>query len=546
MSNTPDKEKIRLRPDMLTKGEFIAAAILVAVLVPVTRMAGSMCAGYLSVPLILYFFSCGIFLVSFERSVCKMVKFRIKRDQYQNALSLFKKSLLIAFIIDLVLCVILASVAYVLMDKFFYMERGYIILWLVLPAILCVSVQGCIRGYLHGMGYTIQNFVSMLIMSISSLIISVVLSFVANSYGEKVNALLHVDYVSRFYTACVCMIGFSIGAFLSLLYIVSIYGTKKREIAIFVKTGATRYLESKNEVLEYLMNSVPIMLIMCLVGLVNIRLYLYTTESGEFNSIYISELGVLIGMVMPVVLITVFVMLIPYVKKWYQIEAAMKKGKKEIASVLYSQLSHSMVRAFAPVTFFVMFMSDILQEVIYGKTLGEEPGLLSFSAVLIIITGIFIFLQWFVIRLENTRLLMIGLIIFAVVNIIASLFFMLVLHRGLHAIVLSFIISMLVFDIVFYKLIGALLGYGVGDFARPVIALASGLVAAIVAFLCKIALRYVIGEILTLAACIVVSYVIYILILTLLHGVDRHSLMKLPLGKFFIKMMDANSRRYSE
>ena len=546
MKKVKEKEKFRLRPDMLAKGELIAISILIATFFPVIRMSGVMCASFLTIPVILYIFMCGVFLIGFERSVYKMVVFRIKRDQYQNAADLFKRAMLVAFVVSLVIIALLAFFAGNIMNGIYHMERGYIVLWLILPGILFISVQGCIRGYLHGMGYTIQNFVSMIILSVTSIASTVILSFFANSYGVKVNALLHVDYISRFYTACVCMISFSIGALISLIYITSFYETKKKEIAIYIKTGATKFLDSKLEVFDNLKYSLPVMIVTFALWIIDVALYVMSVAKEGTDALVLSDLGVLTGKVLPVILIATFLLLLTIIKKWYQMDAAFKIDKKDIAAILFGQILHSTIRTFIPVAVFIMFTADIVQEVIYGASDQGEASLLAFSSLLCIALSLFIFLQWFVIRLEHAALNFIGLGIYFGVTLLLSVIMILGMGRGLHAIVLSFGIAMLVYDFVFFKLISTMLDFSFDDLYRPVVVIVASIVSGVVALILKSALRYVIGEILTLAACLIVSYVVYVMILAFMRGIERYSLSKLPLGNFFIKLTNMSSRRISE
>lgn len=546
MKKVKEKEKFRLRPDMLAKGELIALSILIATMFPVVRMSGVMCASFLSIPVILYVFICGVFLIGFEHSVYKMVIFRIKRDQYQNAADLFKRAMLVAFLASVIIIAVLGLFAGNIMNGLYHLERGYLVLWLILPGILFVSVQGCIRGYLHGMGYTIQNFVSMMILGVSSIVLTIVLSIFANSYGVKVNALLHVDYISRFYTACVCMISFSVGALLSLIYITSFYETKKKEIAIYIKTGATKFLDSKLEVFENLKYSLPVMIVSFFVMLIDIRLYVKGIVDEDESTIAMSDLGVLTGKILPVLLIATFLLLLTIIKKWYQVDAAYKKDKKDIASILFGQIFHSTIRTFIPVAVFVMFTADIILEVVYGSSTNDEASLLAFSAFFIVVFSLFVFLQWFVIRLEHTGLNLIGVAIYGGVTLILSCIMIAGMGKGLHAIMLAFGIAMLIYDLVFFKLISTMLDFSLDDLYRPLVVIIASIVSGVVALILKSALRYVIGEILTLTVCLVVAYFVYVMILAFMRGIERYSLSKLPLGNFFIKLTNMSSRRISE
>jgi len=546
MKKVKEKEKFRLRPDMLSKGEMIAASILVGILFPITRVSGTMCASYLAIPFIVFFFACGVFLVCFERTVYKMVIFRTKRDQYHNAESLFKTALLASFLSAVFLCIVLGFFAYDIMEGMFFLERGYIVLWLILPGVLLISVQGCIRGYLHGLGYTIQNFISMLILSITSFACTLILSVFANSYGEKVNALLHVDYISRFYTACVTSIAFSVGSLFSLLYITSFYGTKKKEISVYIKTGANKYLDSKAEVFDNLKYTLPVMFATLFVFLLDIRLFMSLSAKSDDITGGIVDLGLFIGKIIPILLVSVFILSLSTVKKWYQMEAAFKKDKKDIASILFGQIIHTFIRTFIPVAFFIIFMSDLILELIYGSSEKAEASLLGFFALFVFIFRVFVFFMWFVVRLEHMMLNIIGVLSFAVLHTLSSLLLISVMGKGLHGIALSFMLSMLVYDIVFFKIISSMLDFAFEDIYKPLIVLVGSIVACLFALILKNALRYVIGEILTMAVCVIVSYVVYVGVLAYMRGIERYSLSKLPLGNFFIKLTNMSSRRLSE
>ena len=76
----------------------------------------------------------------------------------------------------------------------------------------------------------------------------------------------------------------------------------------------------------------------------------------------------------------------------------------------------------------------------------------------------------------------IGVLSFAVLHTLSSLLLISVMGKGLHGIALSFMLSMLVYDIVFFKIISSMLDFAFEDIYKPLIVLVGSIVAGIISF----------------------------------------------------------------
>ncbi len=189
-------EAKRIRPDILTAAVYISACILMVFLIISEKIFGDTGMYFASGPLSIYLlFYLGLVL-SVQKAVYIMVRLRARRSQYLNAETNMQRSMRIFSLAGIFAGVILILACFPISTKGFGTERGYIQIIMAGACVLFLGIQGVLRGYLQGIGYTKPIVISDMLVAIVSFVSGVIISGILYSYGTKVDDLFHVDEFS--------------------------------------------------------------------------------------------------------------------------------------------------------------------------------------------------------------------------------------------------------------------------------------------------------------------------------------------------------------
>ena len=526
-------EEKRIRPDILTSVVFWAVTVMMVFKITGNRIYGDLGSGFGAAPFaFFYMFYAGIVL-AVQKAVWLMVRIRARRSQFLNAEANMKRSFRLFAFISIVLAILLASFSYVIAKNLFGSGRGYLQFVIVAVSVLFLSIQGVYRGYLQGLGYTKPIVIADLLFAVTAIAVGTFFSIVMYSYGLKVNELFHVKEYSAIYGSYGAMIGLLAASVICFVQILISYSIRKIEISEIIKNGAPRYLDNKNDVISsirtilYLYVTAPLMSLVCEI------FYIAVHKKDATGTELLQQFGILSGKVFPIVIALSIICCLPFIKTWNRVMARIERDEYEVARDRLRKLIKYSSVMFIPISILVLTLTGTINVAVYGKTNDTTNSLLTLAAPLILLTCIAIFGSWLMTHMGKSMLLVINLSIGWGVFIAGNILFSIVFDLGLYGILLAYIVTFLIYDIISFSMIFKMLKYRQELLSTFLMPLAASAAAGLVVYLLNMLLVNLVGDALTLLICIVIFWIIYMLIIIVLRRIKAYELRFIPLGNLF-------------
>ena len=250
------------------------------------------------------------------------------------------------------------ALSYLISQRLLGAGRGFFQLIIAGAAILFLGPQGVLRGYLQGIGYTKPIVISDMLIALTSAVSGIIAVVILYGYGLKVNELFHVDEFSAVYGSLGMMAGILLGSIVGFVQIIVSYMLRKKEIAEFVKSGAPRYLDNKNDVLTTIR---PLLLLYCTPALMTFAdqcVYVFFTMKKHPDVDYMTNYGIYAGRILTSIIMISMLCCVPFIKRWNQVMARIERDELEGARSRYKGLMKLFNSLVIPASIFVLAMSD--------------------------------------------------------------------------------------------------------------------------------------------------------------------------------------------
>jgi O-antigen/teichoic acid export membrane protein len=526
-------EENRIRPDILTSTVLWSAVIMMVFKIIGNRIYGDLGSGFSAAPFaFFYIFYTGLVL-AVQKAVWLMVRIRARRSQFINAEGNMRRSFRLFLLVGIIASVLLVASSYVMAKHLFGSSRGYLQFMIVAACVLLISIQGVIRGYLQGLGYTKPIVIADPMFAVTSLVLGTVISLFMYSYGLKVNELFHVKEYSAIYGAYGAMFGVFGACVIGLIQILISYSIRKTEITQVIKSGAPRYLDNKNDVLSGIRVLLLVYVSPALMCLLNEILYMTLQKNITPEADLLKLYGILSGKIFPVVIGAAILCCIPFVKTWNRVMARIERDEFEVARDRLKKLIKYSSVVYIPMTVFVLALSETVIVSFFGKSTEMTTALLTLASSMICLVSLAVTAAWFMSHMGKPLIITISTAIGWGVYVAGAFVFIVVLKLGLYGIVLTNVTALVVYNILSYAMIFRVLRYRqelVRTFLLPLAAAAG---AGLIAYLFNMIFVNLIGDILTFIICIVVFFISYMMMIIVLRRIKTYELRYIPLGFLF-------------
>ncbi len=523
-------EENRIRPDILTSAVYLSIILMMIYAIVCQRIFGDKGAYFSAGPFFVYaIFYMGVVLAA-QKAVYVMVRLRARRSQYLNAQSNMQKSIRVLAIGAALLGIIVILTSYQFAGRLLGTTRGFFQLVIVGGSIIFLGGQGVVRGYLQGIGYTKPIFISDLIISAFSFVTGVIAVGILYRYGLKVNDLFHVDEFSAVYGSCGMMGGLFVGSLAGFIQTLVSFHIRKAEIAEFVKSGAPKYLDNKNDVIAGIRPHLLLYISLPLMALVDQIFYVLYTLKTNGEADFMTEFGIYAGRILTSVVLLSVLSCIFYVKKWNRVMARYERDELEGARERYKNMLRFFNMLLLPVMSFTFAIPGTVQGLLFGKTSQLGNLLMMPGAVMIFFLACGIMHSWIIGHMGKSVVIMVNTGIAWGVHILSMILLEVVFHLGVMGICLSVLISLVVYDTLSFFMISKILILRLDlkrNFALP---FAASVGAGLVVFFINRLLINVIGEILTFIICIVIYWIIFMMIMIATRAIRYHELSRVPFG----------------
>lgn len=540
-------EEKRIRPHILTATVYLAVLVMMVYWIVATRICGDKGAFFAASPFFIYgMFYCS-FVLAVQKAVYIMVRLRARRSQFHNAETNMHRSMRIFSICSLVTGGLLIAFSYTLSTAVLDSDRGFIQLILAGASIILLGIQGVLRGYLQGIGYTKPIMLSDLLIALVSIVSGTIAVAILYNYGLKVNGLLHADEFSAVYGSTGLMAGILLGSLVGFIQTVISYNLRKGEIQKLVKNGAPRYLDNKNDVIAGIRPIMPLYATPALAVIADMCFYCIFTRKFHADIDYMSSYGTYAGYVICTIVLFTIICTMPYIKPMNRVMARIERDEYEGARDRYKRLIRFSNMFFVPVSVFVFATAETLLIALYGKSNDLANSLMSLGGIMILCTCHALMASWLLNHMGKSVAILVNLGIGWAVHIVCLLLFVWPFNMGIMGVLLACLLSVGVYDASCYFMLSKVLHHHHEWMKSLILPVASSAAAGLVVFLINNLLIDVIGDILTLIICVVLFWIVYMLVMVVTGGILAHELGKIPLGKLFYGISVAIRRdRYEE
>ncbi len=532
------EKKAKLRPDVVLSSGFLSISAIMILCIVFYKITGAEGVGFLAAPLALFLLAYGMQIISFETVTRDMVKGHMHRKQMRTANKNVKRLLLISFISGLVIAIICAAFSNLFAKAVFHSTRSFFVLFMIAPIFLFMSIQGVLRGYLCGAGFSAASVFSNLIMVVITCVLSILFSNLTYEYGLKVNALMHVDDIASAYGAIGATLGITISCMISLLFVLIMVLVHKNELKSMSENDAP--MADKHQE-RYYLDIIPNWLIFAQSALLLfVDECVYLTVAGKLHpeEDNIENWGIYIGQCVSVTILLIFICAVPFLKSWYSVHVSIVKREYKIARFKIQNLVHFESMLIFPIVIWIMVLASTITAILFGKTNESAVNIIVLTIPLAIPGAFLLFQTFLLVQMKNKILLgfnaVIGIIVHMVVLILMSTTF----KFGIHASMAAFAAMIVIEAILGFFEIKMMLDYDqdiVRNILKPL--LAAG-VSGLVAMALDRLFVNLIGEILTLIISLIIAYLVYMVLLIVIRTVNRYELEKMPFGDQFALIYD--------
>ena len=526
-------EEKRIRPDVLTGCVYLAFAFIMVYSIVCYRIYGENGAFFSALPFSIYIFAYCALVLAVQKAVYIMVRIRARRSQYLNAETNMHRSMNVFVVLSLLIGLLFIGISFITARNLLGSDRGFFQIIIAGAAILFLGPQGVLRGYLQGLGYTKPIAISDLLIALSTFVSGIIAVVVLYNYGLKVNDLFHVSELSAIYGCTGMIFGIFVGTIVGFIQIIVSFFLRKKEISEFVKSGAPRYLDNKNDVLSGIR---PLLLLYCapaFVVFLDQCVYLITTRKNDPESDYMNSYGIYSGRIIPTILLLSILCCIPFIKKWNRVMARIERDELEGACARYKTLMRMFNALVIPVSIFVFVLSETVMTTIFGKSNSLSASLMMPGGIVIFFVSFAIFFSWLLIHMGKSIVLVMDIGIGFAIHVALMIVLCVVLKLGVMGILLSVLLALALYDALSFFFISKMLKYRQDHLKCVLLPVISSAVAGLLVFLLNKLLINLIGDILTFIICVVIFFVSYMLAMIVLRGFSVHELKNIPFGKFF-------------
>ena len=526
-------EDKRIRPDILTAAVYCSIIILMLYEVVAVRIYGEKGAGYSAGPLTLFFVFYASFVLAVQKAVYVMARVRAKKSQFINAEASAKRSFKIFGLTGVIITLLIVVAGTNFSATLFGSNRGVYHWLLAAFTVLFLCIQGVIRGYLQGVGYTRPIVLSDIIISLSAFVVGTIASIILYKYGLKVNALFHLNDLSAVYGSTGMMIGIFVASVIGLIQILICFYLRREELKEIVKNGSPQFLDTKNDVLYSIR---PVLFLYASPGLLLLVDQIYYNVHHRIvksRSNPIVTYGYYSGRTIPLVVILSLLCCIPFIVEWNKIVARIEKDTPRAATEKFERFIKHFIEMTIPAALFLLTLASTIDTAVFRVGEDFSVELIRAACFLVVLIPFAIFFSWLLNHMGKSIIIVVALCVAWLVHIFVMVLFGSFGNIGIYGIMLPTMISLLAYIALCFFVFMKMLKTNFNLLVNIGRALIASAVAGFVVFLINKALVNSIGEVLTFIICILFYYAGYVASLVMVGGLDGGELEKVPLGNVF-------------
>lgn len=283
-------EQKRKSNSFLIQGMILAAAgivtrlIGIAYRIPVNNILGDEGQGFYGCAFSIYNIALLLTSYSLPLAVSKLVSARVSKNEYKNAMRIFKGALLFAILVGALVGVLIFVFSDYIAGDIMSLQLSAYALRVLAPGLFIVAIMGVIRGFFQGMGTMIPTALSQIFEQIVNAIVSIIGASYLIEMGKKAAEAKTNPSLSFAYGAAGGTLGTVSGALIGLLFLLAVFGMFYVSLKRRVERDRTRNIEQYNEIYKVLFLTIaPVILSTAIYNISE------TIDQGIFSNVMVAQ-----------------------------------------------------------------------------------------------------------------------------------------------------------------------------------------------------------------------------------------------------------------
>lgn len=274
----------------LIQGMILAAAgiitrlIGIAYRIPVNNILGDEGQGFYGCAFSIYNIALLLTSYSLPLAVSKLVSARVSKNEYKNAMRIFKGALLFAFIVGSLVGIVIFMFSDFIAGEIMSLRLSAYALRVLAPGLFIVAIMGVIRGFFQGMGTMIPTALSQIFEQIVNAIVSIIGASYLIEMGRTVSEAKTEPSLPFAYGAAGGTLGTVSGALIGLLFLLLVFILFYPKFRKKVVRDPGRNLEEYNQVYKVLFLTIaPVILSTAIYNISE------TIDQGVFSNVMVTQ-----------------------------------------------------------------------------------------------------------------------------------------------------------------------------------------------------------------------------------------------------------------
>lgn len=246
------KEKRTSRRDTYTLVGILTYIGSLLFRIPLFYMIGEKGVGYFGIVYELYIIIAFFFSYGLSEATATLIRYRIKREQFKNAIRVLHSALVLGGVFGIVICVGLLGTGNVLAEKIMGMSLCGLAISVMAPSVIFSVLTGVLKGYFQGNGSRVVAIHSKIMEMLFLYIGGLAGAYVAYGYGQKVSNLLLNESYAPAYGAMGACVGILVSSVLCFFHSLLLYFLYRRRSKKQEYRDSQKYIEKRTHIVHML------------------------------------------------------------------------------------------------------------------------------------------------------------------------------------------------------------------------------------------------------------------------------------------------------
>lgn len=468
-------------------------------------------------------------------AMAKMLRGRNPKGQYKNIARVKRRLMGIRIFMGLIGSIVLVAGGFVLIDKVFHMQNGAFLVLVLAPAFLLRNINAGILGFFQGEGAELPTSVSSILRVVFAIGFGFLFGILFKNYGVKVSGLLLQKDFTGMYAAFGLAIALSVAELFIFVFLIVIYKGSSHNVRAGVDGG--RAVDSVTGLIRILYSNMSGMILIMLFRELPVWLGLLffrknTASAGTTApDAAISLYGTYYGKYLVLMLIAILIIDIMLILQSARVYSLFRKNEAKFAKISFQGGIHAAIiwGAYLSVTFTAL--SGQIAEIFCNTNTDNAAAMIQAGSFLVLFVALADYFGRLLYLADKKTMIYAGLGVMNIVFVILVSVLLNAADMGIMSLVFGGLISMAVLS----GILGfcALKSYGMGVDIVQNIGIPAGCacVSGLISLFFGKAVTPHLGNVVAALLCIVVSFVVYWILLLVMHNFREQELRVIPGGK---------------